>query len=186
MAPPACYPTSPLVPQPGLSAARSGGDASDSPHPRARPPAVAGSAARAGRWLLPWMGALIVSGGLAHAMEQALVRALPAPPVPSARVLYAGDPIAAMPAAGCAARDGGTQYIGLNTWIPADPQAKPCLPPSADPGSRWVGIEAVALDGPARRLTCLTRADRVSTDVLAVGAEDLDTVMADLCAEVRQ
>jgi hypothetical protein len=53
------------------------------------------------------------------------------------------------------------------------------------PGFRWVGIEAVALEGPAVRLSCLTRADLVSTDALAVRADDLDTVVADLCAQVR-
>jgi hypothetical protein len=135
--------------------------------------------------LLPWLCVLMVSGSFAHAMEQALAQAGPEPAVPRARALDAGDPVAATPAAGCTARDGGPQHVGLNPWIPADLHGKPCLRPSADPGSRWVGIEAVALEGPARRLTCLTRADRVSTDVLAVPAEYLDTMVADLCAEVR-
>ena len=141
--------------------------------------------ARIGHWLLPWTCVLLVSGSIAQAIEQPLARAVPEPPVlPVAAMNAPADPTAATRDASCAARDGGTQHVGLNAGNPADPQGQPCLRPPARPGSRWVGLESVAPNGSTTSLTCLTSADRVSTDVLSVRAEELAAVVVDLCSEL--
>ena len=59
------------------------------------------------RWALPWICVLALSAGLASALTVALAGA------PSAREV-------------CYADGGRLLYVGLNSWIPADPRVGPC------------------------------------------------------------
>ncbi len=59
------------------------------------------------RWVLPWICVLAVSVGLASAMTVALAG------TPAAREI-------------CYASGGRLLYVGLNSWIPADPTVGPC------------------------------------------------------------
>ena len=79
--------------------------------------------------LLLWMGILAVSAGLACATDRALVGAW-APPAATGVQPAAVDPAVAS----CEARTTRWLYVGLNSWIPAEPEEQPCLRPSADPG----------------------------------------------------
>ena len=59
------------------------------------------------RWVLPWLYVLAISIGLASAMTAALAGTPPAREV-------------------CYADGGRLLYVGLNSWIPADPRVGPC------------------------------------------------------------
>jgi hypothetical protein len=71
MTPPVCRWKPPLVLLPCLRAAPGPG-ALRSPHPIVRALALAGIAARGGRWLLPWACVLVLAGILGHAANHAL------------------------------------------------------------------------------------------------------------------
>jgi hypothetical protein len=58
------------------------------------------------RWVLPWICVLALSIGLASAMTVALAGA------PSREI--------------CDASAGRLLYVGLNSWVPADPRFGPC------------------------------------------------------------
>jgi hypothetical protein len=113
---------------------------------------------RGARWGLPWIGLLVLSTSLASAMTFAVAGA-PAgapetsrPPAPSVATapLADGDDVRASFLAGLTVRDGGVLqndrfassdacdtgnsrllYVGLNSWIGAEPKVTPC----ADGGS---------------------------------------------------
>jgi hypothetical protein len=137
---------------------------------------VAGIAAHAGRWLMPWACVLVLSGAMANAAEQALVRILPDQSTP------AGLP--AVPDLSCDTRSGGPTTVGLNTRLSSEPQIKPCFEPLAGDGSRWVSVESIETSGSPTRVTCLTSADRVSTNVLYVRSQELGVVASQVCSQL--
>jgi hypothetical protein len=137
---------------------------------------VAGIAARGGWWLLPWACVMVLSSTMATAAEQALVRILPDQSTP------AGLP--AVPDLSCDTRGGGPMTVGLNTWLSSEPQMKPCFEPLAGAGSRWVSVESIETSGSPTSVTCLTSADRVSTNVLYVRSEELGVVASQVCSQL--
>ena len=137
---------------------------------------VAGIAAHGGRWLLPWACVLVFSGTMANAAGQALVRILPDQSTPAR--------LPAVPDLSCDTRGGGPMTVGLNTRLSSEPQMKPCFEPLAGAGSRWVSVESIETSGSPTSVTCLTGADRVSTDVLYVRSEELGVVASQVCSQL--
>ena len=97
------------------------------------------------RWGLPWMCALALSAGLASVMTLALaptpaerepqasistVSSLVAPSTSEwANTALVGDSdFAANSSGSCDTSGGRLLYVGLNTWIPAEPPVGPCPP----------------------------------------------------------
>ena len=144
--------------------------------------------ATGGRWLLPWACVLMLSGAIADTAGQALGRILPdqsAPPglpaAPAARAVPSTT-LNVVPANGLAFvrqphGDGEDSACFYATFA--------C--------SRQVVISSVDAQGAATSLTCLTTADRISAslpptvssaDVLSVRADELDTLVSELCLEL--
>jgi len=104
-----------------------------------------GSVVRGARWGLPWMCALALSGGLASALTLALAptpaQREPQPSISTALGVAAPSMSGLADAApigygdfadsnrrSCDTSGGRLLYVGLNTWIPAEPQVGPCPP----------------------------------------------------------
>ena len=105
---------------------------------------LVGIVVRGARWGLPWMCVLALSAGLASAMTLAVAPA-PAEPEPQPSMLIAsslGGPFIwadsslvgyaqlarSNSSKSCDTSGGRLLYVGLNTWIPTDPQVGPCPP----------------------------------------------------------
>ena len=96
------------------------------------------------RWGLPWLGVVAISVSLAYGMTVALAGEVPGGDPPAAvavaqmpaDALVSGVPgwSGAIPAAiyrisgseACYSRGTRSLYVGLNSWIPAEPMVAPC------------------------------------------------------------
>jgi len=105
-----------------------------------------GIVVRGARWGLPWICALALSASLAFAMTLALAptpaQREPQPSISTALGLAAPpmseladtSPVGNGPIAdsysswSCDTSGGRLLYVGLNTWIPAEPPVGPCPP----------------------------------------------------------
>jgi hypothetical protein len=110
-----------------------------------RTPGLLTASVQCARWGLPWFGALAISTGLAYAVTATVAGGQTAPDAPTTNVvaqapaeaLASGVPgwSKATPAlsdrvysdAGCDTSGGRLLYVGLNSWIPAEPELAPCL-----------------------------------------------------------
>jgi hypothetical protein len=118
---------------------------------------------------------LILSGTMAHALEDRLARTLHEPPPPMAVAT------AATSDANCDARGGAAEGVDQVVERPSTPQAKDCLLATAQPGARWLTLGSVESDGTIMSLSCLARPERVVGDVLFFPAEHMDAVVAEVC-----
>ena len=118
----------------------------------ARATCLPGMAKRAGRWLLPWAGAVTVSATLTFMAGQAFARS-------------------------SLDRSGASEILPARTA-----SAAPAAPERADmtaaAGYQWALVWS---ENPETRVSCLTTKDRVSADMLHVHPEDLERLAAELC-----
>lgn len=117
----------------------------------ARTRVLAEMAKRTGLWLLPWACVLAVSETVAFAAEHAVHMSL--------------DRSAQLEVA-----DASTASGAFAAMEPADI--------TAVAGSHWVLVWS---ENPETHVSCLTTRDLVSADVLQVHAEDLHSVVAEVC-----
>ena len=145
--------------------------------------------ANGGRWLLPWACVLMLSGAVAHTAGQAIVRIMPdqlAPPgllaAPAARAVPSTT-LNGVPANG----------PGSARQSHGEGDDSACLNANFACSLQVVKLSSVDAKGATTSLTCLTTADRVaaslppsvtSADVLAVRANELDTLVSELCTQL--
>jgi hypothetical protein len=100
------------------------------------------TAVRYMRWGLPWICALILSATLAYAMDTAVAGGSWArqvniaaqqttdgplvPEGPDTSLMAPTQPMGSDSRDGCDISGGRLQYVGLNTWIPAEARVAPC------------------------------------------------------------
>jgi hypothetical protein len=109
-----------------------------------------------GRWLLPWLCVLMMSGAIAFEGQQASARNSPDWFTPS----------------GLAAASSSS---GVRTSTEASSMTTVA-------GSQWVLLWSV---DPETRISCLTRRNRVAADMLHVHSADLEHLAAELCEVTR-
>jgi hypothetical protein len=109
-----------------------------------------------GRWLLPWLCVLMVSGTIAFAGQQASAR----------------DSPDWLTASGMAAASSSS---GMLTSTDASSM-------TTEAGSQWVLLWSVDT---GTRVSCLTRRNRVAADMLLVHSADLEQLAAELCDATR-
>jgi hypothetical protein len=120
--------------------------------------AFAGALNGSVQWLLPWVGTLALSGALAFAAEQALVRGVIDQPALAGMVAAPGPETLSAMTSSVAPTDGNY---------------------------RWVLLSAVDAQGTSTRLTCLIAANRVAADALDLSREDMERLVPDLSCYPR-
>jgi hypothetical protein len=112
-------------------------------------PGPVGLIVRGARWALPWLGVLALSASLASAVTRAVTSTLavrePQASISTAASLPGPSVLAGADAAGdtqpgrldagdgCDISVGRLLYVGLNTWIPAEPRVSPCPDSGREP-----------------------------------------------------
>ena len=109
-----------------------------------RSPGVPRTAVRYARWGLPWICALVLSASLAYAMNTAVSGGPWArqtemnigapqttdgplvPERPDTSLIAPTEPKGSDARDGCDISGGRLLYVGLNSWIPAEPEVAPC------------------------------------------------------------
>jgi hypothetical protein len=72
----------------------------------------------------------------------------------------------------------------VETWHESPPHPPATAMAAARPGLKWIIVMVSWADGPKSTLDCLTSTDRITTNVISVDAEELNTVVSELWSEL--
>jgi hypothetical protein len=117
-------------------------------------PRLVASLVGGARWVLPWIMVMALSASLSYAMNVAVGGGT------SAQSVAGGGSAPVKVDASCDTR-GGSQYVGLNTWISTPPGSTRCIAASAlvalGPAALPAACETAPADGDNERESFLGR-----------------------------